>query len=392
MGDVSIYTKLNWNGNSVIQLPWACHPLWSTTPQRWSSLGVLYAPVSNPSTMLFKLPKLIGLPRWTWVESLHWAVISVLSLVNRHLYTSLPRTVSTESHGCFWELQATQPPTHIVSTRQGAPSERRCKLHAFWIQPLLFYDTLSGLSKTHVLLHEKEKLWLNCLNYEGAVQQFPRAFELSFFYGFIIPSFGSLSAFCSQCRSVMDCHSKMFLWQGDFLPEPGVNYEVGNLGASRRLSYFIFIHGTSYSQSPFSSFSHFTLPNTWGKAGNMAFLCLADKAQNTGWQATMRFLPAKVLPVPQTPCGSWHELPNCQWRCWFKLSYSGPLCHRQEPQSPHLIVYLVSLNQSEPRQHPLADASSRLDSSYSRGASVPRFFLYSSNSNRSSERHLLCCV
>lgn len=110
MGDFSIYTKLNWNGNSVIQLPWACHPLWSTTPQRWSSLGVLYAPVSNPSTMLFKLPKLIGLPRWTWVESLLWAVISVLSGVNRHLYTSLPRTVSTESHGCFWELQATQPP------------------------------------------------------------------------------------------------------------------------------------------------------------------------------------------------------------------------------------------------------------------------------------------
>lgn len=154
----------------------------------------------------------------------------------------------------------------------------------------------------------------------------------------------------------------MFLWQGDFLPELGVNYEVGNLGASRRLSYFIFIHGTSYSQSPFSSFSHFTLPNTRGKAGNMAFLCLADKTRNTSWQATTRFLPAKVLPVPQTPCGSWHELPSCQWRCWFKHSYSSPLCHRQEPQSPHLIVYLVSLNQPDPRQHPLADASSRLDS------------------------------
>lgn len=106
-----------------------------------------------------------------------------------------------------------------------------------------------------------------------------------------------------------------------------------------------------------------------------------------------RFLQAKVLPVPQTPCGSWHELPSCQWRCWFKLSsYSSPLCHRQEPQSPHLIAYLVSLNQPDPRQHPLEDASSMLDSSYSGGASMPRFFLYSSNSNRSRESHSLCCV
>lgn len=107
----------------------------------------------------------------------------------------------------------------------------------------------------------------------------------------------------SRCRSVMDCHSKMFLWQGDFLPELGVNYEVGNLGASRRLSYFIFIYSTSYSPSPFSTFSHFTLPNTWGKAGNMVFPCLADKTQNTSWQVTTRIPPAKTLPVPQAPCG-----------------------------------------------------------------------------------------
>lgn len=112
MGDVSIYMKLNWNGDSVVQLPWVCHPLWGATSQRWSSLGVFYDPVSNPSTRIFKLQKLIGLPRWTWVESLLWAVISVLSEVKRHLYTSLPRTVNTapKSHGCFWELQATQPP------------------------------------------------------------------------------------------------------------------------------------------------------------------------------------------------------------------------------------------------------------------------------------------
>lgn len=313
--------------------------------------------------MLFKLQKLIGLPRWTWVESLLWAVISVLSGVKKHLYTSVPRTVNTalKSHGVSGSCRPPNPHPHRLNPA-GCPKWEKRQAPCFLDPAPSFYDTLSGLSKTHVLLHEKEKLWLNCLNYEGAVQQFPRAFELGFFYGFIIPSSGSLSAFCSQCRSVMDCHSKMFLWQGDFLPELGVNYEVGNLGASRRLSYFIFIHGTSYSQSPFSSFSHFTLPNTRGKAGNMAFLCLADKTRNTSWQATTRFLPAKVLPVPQTPCGSWHELPSCQWRCWFKCSYSSPLCHRQEPQSPHLIVYLVSLNQPDPRQHPLADASSRLDS------------------------------
>lgn len=173
----------NWNGYSVIQLPWACHPLWGATPQRWSSLGVLYAPVSNPSTMLFKL---IGLPRWTWVESLLLTVISVLSGVSRHLSTSLPRTVNTapKATGVSGSCRPPNPHPHCLNPA-GCPKWEKMQAPCFLDPAPSFYDTLSGLSKTHVLLHEKEKLWLNCLNYEGAVQQFPRAFELSFFYGFI---------------------------------------------------------------------------------------------------------------------------------------------------------------------------------------------------------------
>lgn len=182
--------------------------------------------------------------------------------MKRHLCTSAPRIVNTPLKAI--DVSGTggppNPHPHRLNPVQ-CPTWEKTQDPCFLDPAPSLDDTLSGLSKTHVLLHEKEKLWLNCLNYEGSVQQFPRAFELRFFYGFIILSFGSLSEFFSQCRSVMDCHSKMFLWQGDFLPELGVNYEVGNLGASRRLSYFIFIYSTLYSQSPFSTSSHFTLPN-----------------------------------------------------------------------------------------------------------------------------------
>lgn len=160
-------------------------------------MGVLSAPLSYPSAMLCKqAPKLTGLPTWNWMESLLWTIICDRSGVNRHLDTTPPRNVNIalKAKGVSWTCSLPCPHPQCLSSA-GCPKWEKMLGPCFLDPAHSFYDILSGLSKTHVLLHEKEKLWLNCLNYEGSVQQFPRAFELRFFYGFIIPSFGSLSAF-----------------------------------------------------------------------------------------------------------------------------------------------------------------------------------------------------
>lgn len=155
----------------------------------------------------------------------------------------------------------------------------------------------------------------------------------------------------SQRRSVMDCHSKMFLWQGDFLPEFGVNYEVGNLGASRRLSYFIFIYSTSYSQSPFSTFL-ISLSQTH------------EASQETrsffAQQIRLEMQAGKWLQGPHQPRLSLsHKHPVSPDVSFPAVSGDAGLTLTQvlyvtdrNSKAPQLTIYSVSLRHWDPGQHP----------------------------------------
>ena len=101
----------------------------------------------------------------------------------------------------------------------------------------------------------------------------------------------------------------------------------------------------------FLLFSHLTLPNTWGKAGNSLFLRSADKNQNASWQVTTRIPPAKTLPVPQTPCRSCRELPSRQWGCRCNPA-TQVLYGDRNSKVPQLTIYPVFLKHWDPDQHP----------------------------------------
>jgi hypothetical protein len=79
-------------------------------------------------------------------------------------------------------------------------------------------------------------------------------------------------------------------------------------------------------QSPFCTFSHFTLPNTWGEAGNMFFLCSSDKNPTARQrvphqEGSMAKTNSWGHHLPTIPLTSRHETPRAQWGSRLKDPY-----------------------------------------------------------------------